>query len=501
MANTPMTIINRPFSIEPLTGIMLPDGIFDTAIFQQKITCFYTNFSNSELENVNIYFEGIGDPNIIITPNSYHYASIPAGASVQISWLGNFQNASIGKKNVSIIAKADGHNLKREIKQIFVTKTTYDSTTNKYTCQVPEGNMVVDIQSAIVSKEECKEKGRLPALWLPVKMNMQVAPNPPYNGQFGDIPFQDPWWKIVAIIVAVLAAIGAAIAAALGSGKAAVGVSGGFDEVSGEVDCCTPSDGLSIEERLTVAGALSTVASGAIIVALSDAKDSWYRGQENTVPSENEVTLRETVEMEIGYIESPQAGAPYTVEVKWNYHRITNLNHYTYSVSEVQKNIHTLGNLEVFAPATLKLGTDPFVFSAKFAKEDDSLFKGIDLFAFALVVSPSSVAFRVPLLDDGIDYDKKANDGLFTGHLDWEIIIREHYRKFKGKEKKIDDLLIGYWKIYIYAQDINDASPDMKPTEAATHIGGMMIASATKIKFDSSLPCPLTADASINVIP
>lgn len=500
MANTPMTIVNRPFSIEPYTNVMLPDGIFDTAIFKQKITCFYSNSSSQDLNNVNIYFEGIGDPNIIVEAKSYNFQTIPAGGSVQVSWLGDFENASPGKKNVSIIAKASGNDLKREIKQIFVTKTTYDSALNKYTCEVPEGKIVVDMQSAIVSKDECKKReGQLPELWIPIKLNMQVTPNPPYAGRFGDLPFQDPWWKIVAAIVAIVAAIGAIIAAALGGGKAGVGVSGGFDEVSGDIDCCSPSDGLSFDERFTVAGVLSSIASVALVVAMSDEKDPWHRGQENTIPGPNELTIGENVDLEIDLIETPQAGKAYSLGVKWAYERITNVKRYNYEVNEIQKNIHTLGNLEVNAPSVLKIKKDPFVFETKFFHEDGPLFKGIELYAFALVVSPSNVSFRVPLLDDGINFDKKANDGCYTGSLDWNIITRKHYRELETKDKRIEEMLTGIWKIYIYAQDINDASPDMEPTVAATHIGGMMVASATEIRLDGSLPCPLTSDATIEV--
>ena len=57
---TTMDILKRPFSVEPLTGIMLPDGIFDTAIFQQRITCYYTNVGATALNNVTIYLESIG---------------------------------------------------------------------------------------------------------------------------------------------------------------------------------------------------------------------------------------------------------------------------------------------------------------------------------------------------------------------------------------------------------------------------------------------------------
>ena len=33
MSDTPMQVLTRPFAIEPVTNIMLPDGIFDNAIY------------------------------------------------------------------------------------------------------------------------------------------------------------------------------------------------------------------------------------------------------------------------------------------------------------------------------------------------------------------------------------------------------------------------------------------------------------------------------------
>lgn len=499
MTTTPMSVKNRPFSVEPISGIMLPDGIFDTAIFEQQITVFYTNNGTSDLEQVTIYFEGISDNNIVVSPKTHFFPVIPAGASVKISWLGNFQNASCGKKNVSIIAKADGFELKREIKQIFVSRTTFDQNSNTYTCEIPEGSMKVKLLSVITEKDtyNCKVDRKSPPLWIPVKLELDVTPNPSYEGQFGDLPFQDPWWKIVAWIVAAVAAIGAAIAAAFGEGKASIGVSGTFDESNGEIGCCKPNDGLTLEERLTVAGALSTVASGAIVVGCADDKDPWRRGQEATQVKTGEITVRENLKLNMGYSEPPQSGKPYSVEVDWTYSRITDKNIYTHHIRETRTNIHVLQDLIVNAPNKLKIFRDPFVFTAKFIKENGKPFVGNELFVYALVVSPTNVAYRVPMVDDGIEYDKKANDGIFTGYLDWEVVLMR-YRKQKDFN---ENLLWGYWRIYIYAQDVNLASPSMEPLEAATYIGGMMVASATEITFDSTLPCPLTANATIEVVP
>lgn len=43
MSATPMQVLTRPFAIEPVTNIMLPDGIFDNAIYNLQIACHFTN--------------------------------------------------------------------------------------------------------------------------------------------------------------------------------------------------------------------------------------------------------------------------------------------------------------------------------------------------------------------------------------------------------------------------------------------------------------------------
>jgi hypothetical protein len=38
---------------------------------------------------------------------------------------------------------------------------------------------------------------------------MTVTYDPPFAGQYGDLPYQDPWWKVLLIILAVILAIAA----------------------------------------------------------------------------------------------------------------------------------------------------------------------------------------------------------------------------------------------------------------------------------------------------
>jgi len=45
-----------------------------------------------------------------------------------------------------------------------------------------------------------------PFPWIPVEFEYRITPNPAYAGQFGPLAFEDPWWKVILIILAVLLA-------------------------------------------------------------------------------------------------------------------------------------------------------------------------------------------------------------------------------------------------------------------------------------------------------
>ena len=50
-----------------------------------------------------------------------------------------------------------------------------------------------------------------PVGWLPVSFEYMIEPNPAYTGQFGPLAFEDPWWKVILIIIAILLAIASLI--------------------------------------------------------------------------------------------------------------------------------------------------------------------------------------------------------------------------------------------------------------------------------------------------
>src|SRR4051812_24642748 len=54
MSAAPMQVLTRPFAVEPVTNVMLPDGIFDNALYNLRVACHYTNISSASLTNVSL---------------------------------------------------------------------------------------------------------------------------------------------------------------------------------------------------------------------------------------------------------------------------------------------------------------------------------------------------------------------------------------------------------------------------------------------------------------
>jgi hypothetical protein len=280
----------------------------------------------------------------------------------------------------------------------------------------------------------CRSQGSsgkppFPGPHVPTGITIAWFPNPPFAGQFGELPLSDPWWKIVALIVAAIAAIVGATAAALGSGTFNPGVKGTYDDDPNapSVQCCTPNPGGSISNNTTtVAGVCGVITSAAIAVACSDAADPVYRGEQNTVPKPAELTVSETVDAHWTFLDPPNAGVPYKTKVNWTYKRITTGDTYTYSVDEEQTNIHVVDNVEVDTPATVSAEGGRLWVHAKFTKPGGTLFNGPELYTFCFFRSPdpNGIYFLAPLLDDGQNYDAAANDGVYTATLSLEVAQR-----------------------------------------------------------------------------
>ena len=493
MASAPVAVRKRPFAVFPLTNVMLPDGIFDVALRTQRLTCHVTNESAADLNNVQVYLESVGDPGVSVTAHTHHLGRLAAGASVMVSWDVDFTLATPGKTLVSIRVASDGFTVTRCIQRIFVSRTTYDDTTSTWRVEVPEGTFEVTGLTAIGPTPSgwVGEDGKCPppvGPWIPTKMSMRFIPNPPYAGVHAELPFGDPWWKIAGWIVAIIAAIVAIVAAALGAGTASASVGGTFEVTDPSINCCTPK----VSGDFTVAGVASAIASVAVIVGMADDADPFWRGQEAVPPPAGALTVWEDLDITFAYPQPPNAGVGYPVEVAWTYTRaLSNGTELTHSIEETRHNDHVAEGVHVRAPEKVRYSEELLCIDAAFSRSGGGLFAGDDLYAIALFVSPARLTYVEMMDDAGAHGDYKPNDGNYTACLELARVYKDHLRH--GLE------IEGRWKVYVFAQDINGATPDQLPEIAAQSIGGYVIASPVEITFDPSLPCPLRAQAFVFV--
>jgi hypothetical protein len=480
---------------------MLSDGIFDNALYKLRITCHYTNTGSTDLTNVSLYLESVGDPGIVVTGQTYTFARIPAGASVLVSWAADFQNATPGKPLVSFVAKADGFTSFRTIRQIFVSQTRYNSATSTYSITVPEGRLDISNLTAIRPGQGGWWPGPKPGgdkqppwtgPYVPTGLTMVWVPNPAYAGTHGDLPFADPWYKALAWLVFLIAALVGIIAAAKGSGTFNLGIEGTFDETDPGIvtSCCTPASGGG-SGGTTVAGVAGTIASAALVVALADDADPLWRGQAATPPASGELTTSEQVTAHWTLLDEPRAGKAYRTQVAWDYERTTTGAGYHFGVTEEQANIHVTKEVKVVTPGTVASPGSLWV-QAVFTRPDSTVFSGPDLYSFALFQAPQGLFFLVPLTDDGLDFDQQAGDGTYTGGL--------NLREASTVLKQAGQSTTGSWKVYVFGQDVNRVAPGTPPEIAAQTIGGFFVGSAIQITFDPNLPCPLEAQGTITVI-
>ncbi len=509
-----MTVPNRPFASEPITGLALPDGIFEASLGRQRINAQFQNVGGAAIGNVGVYVESVSHAGIVVTPRTHTIANLAAGASRVLSWDADFSGAPPGTHYISFIEEdASGRN--RTIKKIFVTRVRFDPSTTTFSAETPEGRIAISLQDLVGPKGACcpvpadpkwrrshAQEGQLVAQvarmfaghradfpfcmpgYLLHDFDVTITPTPAFPGQYGDLPYQDPWWKVILCIVAVILLIAAAVAEAEG-GSGSVGVAAGnTDTGSPTGDCC----GVRAEgggSSYVAAGLVAAAAAAATAAGLSDARDPIRRGQDNTVPAAGEVTVAERLKVRLTYVDAVALGRPFKVQADWEYTRVTTGASYTYAVSEVNANLHVLSRYEIDAPDVVPLYQQRlWVVKGRFFDAEDKVLRGTDLFVQCFLIGPHGEYFNFVLQDDGITPDDEPNDGVYTGSFNFGVL---------------EDKARGMWLYYVVAQDVNTAQPDMSPEDAAQIIGGLVRTHQLTINFDGGT-CPLVPDGHVNVI-
>ncbi len=215
----PIRFSNRPFCIEPLTGLMLPDGIFDSTVRFLEIAFYVTNQSAFPLRWAWVRPDFEVQTEWLFLGNTFiQLGRMAPGTSRLVKWKADFSACTPGKKSLGIEfglqrdwdelgGGGDGF----EQRTIFVSRTTKDEETGVYRCEVPEGALQLKmLRKSMIRGWEIKEEPQgdnpattitIPSIGVLHEIEASVISSP---GNEDNIPFADPWWKIVAWIVAVL---------------------------------------------------------------------------------------------------------------------------------------------------------------------------------------------------------------------------------------------------------------------------------------------------------
>jgi hypothetical protein len=481
---TPIIIKKRPFAIEPVTGLMLPDGIFDACLYNLELACFITNNSDQDFVS-NLRIDLLNEPTDdwrLIDLAGIEIGSLPSGASMLIKWRCDFKNASPGKKEIKFKygGTLETYSVDGIIpKKIFVSRTSYNALDKTYICEVPEGKLIAKIEKTLYSPpstvREFNEEGevlyQIPSIPMPIQISAKVLP---LVGHEDELPFNDPWWKVIAWIIFAIAAIAAIIAAKNGKGQAGITEEAHGDDDPSKYNWCLPEG----KGGMTEAGVLSIIAGYAFKVGMGDKIDPWQRGRNETVMLPGEVTVSERLDSTIEVPPVIEAGKSFGIPIKWSYHRFTNQNReLIIERDEIGWNEHIVETVEIDAPS-LVTAFDNMPVKIRMKRPNGSFFKGDEVYGTAVFVSPAPnfLTFQVPLSDSGREYDAVPSDGWFTAALHLESIVSQ----FNGREHR------GEWEVLFFVQNVNGADESMKPQIAATHIGGNVLVSPYSINLVES---------------
>jgi len=512
-----LSIPNRPFASELITGFMLPDGIFTTIFGLQNINVHLTN-SGAGTATATLYLESTSHPGIVVQPVTHSVYALPSGASRVLAWTADFTNCPAGEHYVSFVTDAGGTET-RIIKKIFVTRVTFDPATVTFSAETPQGVLAAQFSDFIRPKNRCcgghkkrrcgdekrdwKKRRQIASIndfaklfqghdpdfefcppgYLPDRIKSVWTPTPPYEGQYSDLPFEDPWWKVVLCILAIALLIAAAIESD-GGVIVTTGSGGGGGGGAGDDENCCPVGAEGGSDSYVVAGLVAAAAAALTIAGMTDVRDPMRRGEDNTAPAEGELTISESLDAKFKYLEPIQLGRPFAVGLTWKYERTTTGGTYSHSDSSTEQNTHVLSGYEIDAPeiAYRYKRDENWVIRARFRDADGALLRGSELFVQCFLVGPAGEWRQIQLQDDGLAPDEKPSDGVFTGDYSF---MRE----------KSD----GLWRYYVIAQDVNNARTDMTPEEAAQIIGGMVLTHQLVITFDDD-ECPVVPDGHVMVV-
>ncbi len=445
--NENITIEARPFGMIPqvafhsASGLPSPDlmsplGIFiigedsaGTTNFQdpQNIGIYLKNTGTADFTDVNVRLDVPLNSGIVVVKDTVMFDVLKPGVPVLAFFSARFAGSRPGLFPLTLNITADGSFVNQVSRKIFVMKARMDSTD---LAQGPPDTFVAMTPGGTLTRLTRSYLDPLPRLTggVPLSLVDTQVPFSPYTGQVSPPPFPDdaPWKAAGAAVTA-----GGAVVALIG----------------------LATDDNNLKEAGT-----GIAAVGAITTFL-DGEDPFRRGQLNTVPLPTEMTIRETVDANVIYLQRPEIGKPFKAEVAWEYTRFLDSGReVTFAATDIVRNDRIVTDRVVNVNQdTLRVG-DTLVITAQFRQCGGGFLSGLDAFVLA-GISTSGTSFidkMIVLTDDGQRGDAVALDGLYTS----TVAI-----------SPADNL--GDWNIFVFAQDINLAPQTSDITVLPYFIGGV----------------------------
>jgi hypothetical protein len=98
-----VTIPNRPFASDAITGLMMPDGIFVTMLGKQFINVQIANTSPSTIQSPKLYIESVSHPGIAYMPGTRYMPDLQSNAVRVEQWEADFSNCPSGTHLISYV--------------------------------------------------------------------------------------------------------------------------------------------------------------------------------------------------------------------------------------------------------------------------------------------------------------------------------------------------------------------------------------------------------------
>ena len=491
----------RPYSIDPITMLMMPDGIFIRSI-NQGLSIMRVKFPNPDYEH-NV--RDMGDVYILDSIQSNYITftlnSDPVKRCVAVNrnqnyffeeFFSDISNANVGKHEVLIRMRrfveflditsavnawfaGESSELVQFKGEIWVVDGTFDPVSLTGNVIVPQGTLTFGINKIHIWQAErlpeeipCQSK----TWYLPKEISMTVGFSPPYDGTYAPLPFDDPWWKVLGLIIGIIAALVSGvwwIGGELGLWESPVDhvESGYVDPDTGEVcrECRPDTNYTSISGDPVWGGFVATAAAG-FATFLADNIDPFRVGESLSPQGEKEGTVSETLDTVLEYMELPLPGTPYRIRGDWSFQRHGGIYSPDYPIinkSDEKRNIHYItgvvvqtvdGEIEYEQASTRNIQIQADLRGIDSGRYKEEVTNGIrklepEFYIFGLLRHRQSGLTKSSIFQ----YNIQKN--LYIGNFPIK-----------------SDNPSGEWDFMVVIQNVNNANFDWDPVERASVIGG-----------------------------